>query len=101
MFKQFQDDDTEIVEVTLSGRQVKALAGTSVAAMVLAQGVRSTRTTPVLGSKRAPFCMMGVCYDCLMVIDGKANQRACSIVVKQGMTVDIQQGVGPKLEKGA
>ncbi|RLA16533.1 MAG: (2Fe-2S)-binding protein [Gammaproteobacteria bacterium] len=100
MFKQFQDSDTEIVEVILSGQVVKVPVGTSVAAMALTQGVGSTRTTSVSGSKRAPFCMMGVCYDCLMVIDGKANQRACSIVVKQGMTVDIQHGAGPKLEKG-
>lgn len=97
MFKQLPNDDVEEVEVTLNQQKVLVPQGTTVAAMVLTQGLRATRTTPVSGAKRAPFCMMGVCYDCLMLIDGKANQRACVIYVKNGMQVEIQQGVGPEL----
>lgn len=97
MFKQLPSNDIDQVEVMLNGKQVHALQGTSVAAMALAQGLRVTRTTPVSDSPRAPFCMMGVCYDCLMIIDGKANQRACATLVKNGMRVETQQGVGPTL----
>ncbi len=97
MFKQLLGDDAETVEIILNGQTVQVPEGTSVAAMVLAQGLRYTRTTPISNSKRAPFCMMGVCYDCLMVIDGKANQRACAIYVKEGMQIDTQQGVGPEI----
>ena len=100
MFKQLQDGQAETVDVILNGQSIKVPKGTSVAAMALAQGIKYTRTTPISDAKRAPFCMMGVCYDCLMVINGKANQRACAVLVKQGMTVDMQQGVGPKLENG-
>ena len=97
MFKQLPNDDVEKVEVILNQQKILVPQGTTVAAMALAQGIRATRTTPVSGAKRAPFCMMGVCYDCLMVIDGKANQRACATYVSNGMQVEIQQGVGPKL----
>ena len=97
MFKQLPNNDVEKVEVILNQQKVLVPQGTTVAAMVLAQGLRTTRTTPVSGAKRAPFCMMGVCYDCLMVIDGKANQRACAIYIKNGMQVETQQGVGPAL----
>ena len=98
MFKQLPNQGAEIVEVFLNGQRVQVLQGTSVAAMALTEGLRFTRTTPISDSKRAPFCMMGVCYECLMIIDGKANQRACATIVKQGMKIETQQGVGPALE---
>lgn len=100
MFKQLPNNDAEMLQVFLNGQSVQVQKGTTVAAMTLTQGLRHTRTTPVSQSKRAAFCMMGVCYDCLMVIDGKANQRACSTYVKKGMRVDSQQGVGPEMGEG-
>ena len=97
MFKQLPNDDAEKVEVILNQQKILVPLGTTVAAMVLAQGLRTTRTTPVSGANRAPFCMMGVCYDCLMIIDGQANQRTCTTYVRQGMQIETQQGVGPLL----
>jgi predicted molibdopterin-dependent oxidoreductase YjgC len=97
MFKQLVSENIEKLQVTLNGQKIEVPTGTTVAAMALAQGLRSTRTTPVSGAKRAPFCMMGVCYECLMVIDGKANQRACVTFVKDGMEIECQQGDGPAL----
>jgi predicted molibdopterin-dependent oxidoreductase YjgC len=97
MFKQLPSNDVETVQVILNGQEVQVPQGTTVAAMALIHGLRHTRTMPVSQSKRAPFCMMGVCYDCLMVINGKANQRACATYVKNGMQVDTQQGVGSGL----
>ena len=97
MFKQLSNSHDVTVEVMLNGQKFQVSQGITVAAAVLTQGFRYTRTTPVSNSKRMPFCMMGVCYDCLMVIDGKANQRACMTYVKEGMQIDIQQGVGSSL----
>ena len=62
MFKQLPNDAAEKVEVILNQQKVLVPLGTTVAAMALAQGLRETRTTPVSGAKRAPFCMMGVGY---------------------------------------
>ncbi len=98
MFKQVLDQQAETVNVLLNGQSVQALKGSSVAAVALSQNLSYTRTSPVYASKRAPFCMMGVCYECLMVIDGQPNQRACSTYVQEGMRIEIQQGVGPEME---
>jgi len=98
MFKQLSGDQTETVNIILNGQPLQVLSGITVAAVALSQNQRFTRTTPISGSKRAPFCMMGVCYECLMVIDGKANQRACATYVQDGMTIDRQEGVGPTME---
>ncbi len=97
MFKQLSNSPVETIEVTLNGQKFQVSQGMTVAAAALTQGLRYTRTTPVSNSKRLPFCMMGVCYDCLMVIDGKANQRACTTYVKKGMQIETQQGVGSSL----
>ncbi|MCF6203255.1 MAG: (2Fe-2S)-binding protein [Methylococcaceae bacterium] len=97
MFKQLSNSTVETVEVTLNGQKIHVSQGMTVAAAALTQGLHFTRTTPISNSKRLPFCMMGVCYDCLMVIDGKANQRACVTYIKKGMQIETQQGVGPSL----
>ncbi len=97
MFKQFPSSDAKNVEVSLNGVKIQVTEGITVAAMALTHGLRHTRTTPISASKRASFCMMGVCYECQMVIDGKPNQRACMTYVQQGMQVEMQQGVGSKI----
>ena len=51
-------------------------AGASAAAAVLFAGFDSIRKTPVEGCERAPYCMMGVCFDCLAEIDGVANRQS-------------------------
>ncbi len=97
MFKQLPVDQIDRVEIILNGQPLLVSVGISVAAAVLSNDQRYTRTTSISDSKRAPFCMMGVCYDCLMVIDGKANQRACATYVHDGMTIDTQLGEGPEM----
>lgn len=80
------------VRLTIAGRATVAAPGDSVAAAALAAGVAPTRTTPVTGAPRTPYCLMGVCFDCLMVIDGEPNRQACMIEVREGMVVEPQQG---------
>jgi predicted molibdopterin-dependent oxidoreductase YjgC len=94
MFKRLDDDPENLVTVTIEGQAVEVPAGETVAAAVLASGMGYTRTTPVSGSPRAPFCLMGVCYECLMVIDGQPNRRACRERVREGMTIERQHGSG-------
>lgn len=98
MFRRLSESTQQTVSITVNGQQIKAQQGDTVAAAVLASGMRTTRTSPVSGAARAPFCAMGVCFDCLMVIDGKPNQRACMTVVSEGMRVEQQHGAGERDE---
>ncbi len=95
MFKFPQEDNPDTVTITIEGSEVSVPRNCSVAAAVLVSGIGHTRTTPVSNSPRAPLCMMGVCYECLMIIDGQANRRACQETVQEGMRIERQQGVGP------
>ena len=76
-------------------------AGASAAAAVLAAGFDSIRETPVNGRERAPYCMMGVCFDCLAEIDGVANRQSCIIVVRPGIRINCQtraRAIDPKVQ---
>lgn len=78
--------------IHFDGAPVAARAGDSVAAALLAAGIVATRTTPVSNAPRGPYCMMGVCFECLMVIDGVASRQACLTPVREGMRVERQHG---------
>lgn len=94
MFKRLEETASDSVTVEIEGALVRVPAGESVAAAVLAHGLMPTRCTAVSGKPRAPFCMMGVCFDCLMEIDGKPNRQACMVTVAQGMRIRRQRGAG-------
>ena len=80
------------VTVLLDGEPVTAYLGETVATVILAQGAIATRTT-VGGSPRGVFCGMGVCFDCLLVVDGEPNTRACMTWVRDGMRISRQHGL--------
>ncbi|MEA3302779.1 MAG: (2Fe-2S)-binding protein [Pseudomonadota bacterium] len=94
MFKRLDESQPSTVTVVINGRSVIVPQGESVAAAVLAENIGYTRTTPVKQQPRAPFCMMGVCFDCLMIIDGVPNQQACMVQVRDGMRIERQHGSG-------
>ena len=95
MFRPRPDGHPATVAVTVEGRTVHLPAGASAAAAVLTAGFRSTRETPVAGVDRAPYCMMGVCFDCLAEIDGVPNRQSCMIAARPGMRIRRQRGPRP------
>ena len=94
MFKRLPEAQpgSSSVPVTIDGRAFGARDGDSVAAALLAAGVQACRTTPVSGAARGPFCMMGVCFDCLVTIDGEPNRQGCLVPVRAGMRIERQSG---------
>lgn len=83
---------TTPVHFTFEGRPMQAQAGETVAAALLAGNVGAFRSTPVSGANRAPYCMMGACFECLVTIDGLPNRQACMTEIRDGMVVTRQQG---------
>lgn len=78
----------ERVTATFDGAPITATAGQSVGAALVDAGVRSWRTTRSDGRPRGLFCGIGVCFDCLVTIDGRPNQRACLVPVREGMAIE-------------
>ena len=92
MFRRLHDLDSQSVTIEFDGEPLKVGANETVAAAVLSTDAGYSRTTPVSGAARLPYCMMGACFECLMEIDGIPNRQACMVRVENGMKVRRQDG---------
>ncbi|MHA7776091.1 (2Fe-2S)-binding protein [Roseibium sp. M-1] len=75
-----------------NGRELTGRSGDTVAAALIGAGVRSSRIHPVTDEPRAPFCMMGTCFECLVEVDGIPNRQACQVRLTEGMRICTQRG---------
>ena len=80
------------VTIHFEGKAIAARRGESVASALLAAGIARFRKSAISGAERGPYCLMGVCFDCLVSIDGANNQQACLCIVEDGMRVARQDG---------
>jgi len=79
--------------IRVDGRLVPVLEGQSLAGALHGGGIRVWRRNPVTNEWRAPYCGMGVCYECVLTVDGRPHVRACLVHVVAGMTVTTELGL--------
>ena len=79
---------THKITFTFNGQEFSCESGQSIAAALIAANNRELRTTRFENQPRSIFCGIGICYDCVVVIDGVANQRSCLVIAKPGMKVE-------------
>lgn len=75
-------------------QEIGFVDGQTVGAALIHAGIYSWRVTRRAGAPRGLFCGIGVCYDCLVTVDGAPNQRACQVPAEAGMAVTTQTGTG-------
>lgn len=80
------DPDQPVVTITVDGAPVGAFAGETVAACLMRHGLVPTRVTPS-GRPRAPYCLMGACFECTVELDGRTHLQACLTPVRDGMVI--------------
>jgi hypothetical protein len=83
-----------MTDFLFDGRRIPFRPGQSVGAALTAAGIRSWRSTRRAGLPRGLFCGIGVCFDCLVVVDARPNERACLRLAEPGMEVGTQHGTG-------
>jgi len=79
------------LSIVVDGQSIEAFEGESVAAAMFASGLRTFRYTPKYHMPRGVYCGMGVCFECLVTIDGIKNIRACQTLVSDGMVVKTHE----------
>ena len=87
--------------MTFRGAEVPAQPGQSVGAALVAAGILDWRTTRKHGRPRGLFCGIGVCFDCLITIDGARAERACLIPSADGMRLGDALETGGDDQDGA
>ena len=75
------------VKITVDGKIIDAFEGETVAAALLSAGIRIFNLSQKRKEPRSLYCGMGVCYECLVTINGVHAQRACLTPVAEGMQV--------------
>ncbi len=80
------------VTISVDGEPRRAHVGETVAAALLADGDASIRRTRG-GFPRGVYCGMGVCFECLVVVDGVPNARACMTWIRDGMEIRHMNGL--------
>ena len=90
MFKRLHEPERP-VSFEFEGETVLAAEGETVTTALLAHGAGATRESAVSASPRAAYCLIGVCFECLVEIDGRANRQGCLTPVREGMQVRRQR----------
>lgn len=76
-------------DVSVNGARFPAYPGETVAGVLAASGINVFTTTYETDRERGQFCGMGVCYDCLVEVDGRHSQRACMTAAAPGMKIVV------------
>jgi len=87
------------VEIIVDGKKVKAREGETIAAALIAAGIKVFRYSVKKNEPRSLFCAIGRCTDCVMTVNNKSNVRTCITLVKDGMEIEIQKGLGKRQMK--
>ena len=80
--------------IYVDGQLWSAYPGETVAGTLIAAGRLHFRRTSDRHEWRGYYCGMGVCWECLVVVDGRPNVRACTTFVRDGMRIETQDGYG-------
>ena len=84
---------------TMDGREIVAFPGETIAAALLAAGVRTLRITEKKEAPRGVFCGMGICFDCLVTVDDRPHLRACLTRAEAGARVVTQDEAGWRVSR--
>ena len=90
MFRKLHEFERDEVTIEIDGMTVPAQVGETLASVILRQPEPWTRVSPVSGDIRAPYCMMGVCFECMAEVDGVGSVQTCLTPVSEGMRVARQ-----------
>jgi predicted molibdopterin-dependent oxidoreductase YjgC len=88
MLTRVHEGPSRTVSIVIDGTAAEASAGETVAAALLAAGHVATRRTAVTGSPRGGYCLMGICFECVVTIDGVPNRQGCLVEVQPGMRIE-------------
>ncbi|NUB45902.1 (2Fe-2S)-binding protein [Fertoebacter nigrum] len=92
--------DTVAFMVTVDGLPVQVHPGDSVAVAVLCAGGKPYRRAVLGDAPRAPYCMMGACFECLVQVDGVPNRQGCLVPARPGMRIVRQNGLNAGPQEG-
>lgn len=90
---------TDDINLSFNGVSFTATPGKTVGGALADMGIHSWRATRIHGKPRGLFCGIGICHDCLITVNGIANQRACLVPITNGMQLESSQRNAQEVER--
>lgn len=84
------------VTIKVNGKSISAFTGETVLSALIAAGYKILRKSPVAGEPRGALCGMGICYECLVTVNGIPNVRACMEEVEENMEIMLDENCDSK-----
>lgn len=81
----------ETVTLSVNGKKVQAYKGETILAALLAAGYKRLKKSPANHDPRSALCGMGVCFECIVTVNGIPNTRSCMIEVGNNMEIEIDE----------
>ena len=78
----------EDIFFTFDNIKYKAKEGDSIANALFANNIRTNRKTFGKKTSRGSFCLMGVCFECLVKVDGIGAVQGCKTKLRDGMEIE-------------
>lgn len=85
---EYDDIRHDMVTISVDGKMLSVPSGETVAAALIANGIRVFRYTEKYSEPRGIFCGIGQCRDCTMTVDSVENVRTCVTKVRDGMKIE-------------
>lgn len=79
------------VSIEVDGKKIDAYEGEPIAAALWAAGIKDFRYTIKRKEPRGYFCGIGLCTDCMMIVNGVPNIRTCVTLVQDGIKIKRQK----------
>jgi predicted molibdopterin-dependent oxidoreductase YjgC len=79
----------EQIKITVNGSEITAYKGETLLAALMAAGFKQTKKSPLKKQPRGALCGMGVCFECIVTVNGEPNIRSCMTEVENNMTVEF------------
>lgn len=78
----------------VDGEPLEAYPGETIGGALLAAGRRTLRRSERRHETRGLYCVMGVCWECAVLVDGR-TVRACVALATPGLRVQLSRAQAP------
>ena len=86
MFRKLKDSRKKEIVFFFEGKKLTAFDGETIASALLSSGEIFFRESKI-NNYRGPYCMIGICFECLVDVDQMQSLQACQVIVKNNMQV--------------
>lgn len=84
----------KLVEFTFEGKTLSGVEGEPIICALHDNGIKVIGHSHNKHRPRGLYCAIGNCSSCVAIVDGKPNVRTCVTPLKEGMTINMQNGKG-------